>query len=102
MDILGTALSVLIILIVTHIAVFWVVRTLYPPVSVSSSPEPVVMQTFTQPPSQQQEPIHHVTIPTYEAPVSLEAPSQERGAVFTDISGSTIQRDTGLAPPNTR
>ena len=71
-DILVVAFATLIVLVISHVAVFWVIRTLYPP------PPPVVQQTFTQPPLQQQpEPQQHVSIPTYEAPVSVEAPREE-------------------------
>ena len=101
MDILGTALSVLVILVVTHIAVFWVVRTLYPPAPTpppAPAPVPVeVQQTFTQPTQ-----VQHVTIPTYEAPVQLETSNQERGANFTNTQSSTIQRDPGLASVDPR
>ena len=74
-DILVVAFATLIVLVISHIAVFWVIRTLYPP-------PPVVQQqaemVFTQPPVQQQpEPQQHVSIPTYEAPVSVEAPREE-------------------------
>lgn len=72
-DILVVAFATLIVLVISHLAVFWVIRTLYPP-------PPVVQQppVFTQPPLQQQpEPQQHVSIPTYEAPVSVEAPREE-------------------------
>lgn len=67
MEVLTTALSVLIVLVVAHFVIFWVVRTMYPP-------HPV----FTQPAViQQPEPQQNVVIPTYEAPVPVEAPRQE-------------------------
>ena len=70
-DILVVAFATLIVLVISHLAVFWVIRTLYPP--------PVVQQppVFTQPPVQQPEPQQHVSIPTYEAPISVEAPREE-------------------------
>lgn len=70
-DILVVAIASLIILVIVHVSVFWVVRTLYPP-------QPAPQPTFTQPVViQQPEPQQHVTIPTYEAPVPVEAPREE-------------------------
>lgn len=105
MDILGTALSVLVILVLTHLAVFWVVRTLYPPSQPPPAPEPApapapVQQTFTQP--SQVEQASHVTVPTYETPVQLEVPSQERGANFTVTPNPPIQREAGLVSVDPR
>lgn len=71
MEILTTALSVLIVIVVAHFVIFWVVRTMYPPA-------PVPVQTYTQPAViQQPEPQQNVVIPTYEAPVPVEAPRKE-------------------------
>lgn len=68
-DILVVALSTLIVLMIAHVAVFWIVRTLYPPVA-------PVAPTFTQP-VVIQEPQQNVTIPTYETPIPVEAPREE-------------------------
>lgn len=67
-DILVVALSTLIVLMIAHVAVFWIVRTLYPPVAPVVAPAPV----FTPAPI-----IQDVTIPTYEAPIPVEAPREE-------------------------
>jgi len=71
-DILTVAIAALAILVVAHIAVFGVVRTLYPttpiPVSVPVlSPPPPPPATFIEPPSIEQR--QDVTVPTYETPV---------------------------------
>ena len=74
-DILVVAFATLIVLVISHLAVFWVIRTLYPPLPVVQQQAEMV---FTQPPVQQQpEPQQHVSIPTYEAPVSVEASREE-------------------------
>lgn len=71
-DILVVALSTLIVLMIAHVAVFWIVRTLYPPVVAPVVPPPV----FTPAPIIQ-EPQQNVTIPTYETPIPVEAPREE-------------------------
>lgn len=76
-DILSVALASLIVLVVAHLAVFWVVKTLYPP---STPVVPVPIQesvktvTFTEPLVIEQQ---NVTVPTYETPVSSQTPNQE-------------------------
>lgn len=75
-EILSIALASLIVLVIAHFAVYWVVRTLYPPTPVSapvSVPIPTAV-SFTEPPVTEQQ---HVVVPTYEAPVSTEAPREE-------------------------
>lgn len=76
-EILSFALASLIVLVIAHFAVYWVVRTLYPPtppvaIPVMTAPVPAV--SFTEPPVTEQQ---HVIVPTYEAPVSAQTPSQE-------------------------
>ena len=80
-DILTVAIAALAILVVAHIAVFGVVRTLYPPtpipVSVLSPPPapPMAPATFIEPPSIEQR--QDVTVPTYETPVLPKPISKE-------------------------
>jgi hypothetical protein len=86
-DVLVTALSSLVMLIVIHISVFGVVRWMYPPqspqqVRFAEQPVRAPPPSFTEPPQMKQE----VDVPTYAPPVSVEAPRQEGGA------------DTGKAP----
>ena len=71
-DILTIAVASIIVLVVAHLAVFWVVRTMYPPSQVQVQP-----QVFTQPVVEQQQ---NVVIPTYEAPIPVEAPRKEEPA----------------------
>ena len=70
------AMSSLIMLIVIHVSVFAVVRWMYPPTPVQQVrfAEPPPPPLFTQPPQMKQE----VNVPTYETPVSMEAPREER------------------------
>lgn len=77
MDILTIAFASIIVLVIVHIAVFWVVRTLYPPThAVVHVPIPV-QPTFTQPAVIHQEPQQDVILPTYEAPLPIEAARKE-------------------------
>lgn len=75
-EILSIAIGTLVVIVIAHFAVFWVVRTLYPPpVVYVPQPQP---QVFTPPPIVlQEEPVQHVTLPTYAPPVSVETPPQE-------------------------
>ena len=74
-DILSVALASLIVLVIAHLTVFYVVKTLYPPaptappVYVPVAPPPV----YTPPAEQTQ----HVSIPTYAPPVPVEAPRED-------------------------
>ena len=79
------AMSSLIMLIVIHVSVFAVIRWMYPPIPVQQvrfaeppAPPPLFTQSstlpFTQPPPMKQE----VNVPTYETPLPMEAPREER------------------------
>lgn len=93
-EILTVALSTLIVVVLSHIAVFWVVRTMYPPsVPVVQIPQP--QPVFTPPPVLEQ----HVTLPTYEAPVPTQAPSEKREGP-PPAESTSIRRDTGLGTSN--
>lgn len=97
-DILVVSLATLIVLVVTHFAVYWVVRTLYPPAPVPAAPIPVsvpkpIFAEPTVPVTEQQ----NVSIPTYEAPVSMEAPREEGATPIGELSSTPVQRDTGVA-----
>ena len=99
-NILSTALATLIMLVVIHIAVFWMIRTLYPPTTRQVAPAPIVVnppqvrfmpektETFMQPPVLEQS--QTINVPTYEAPISLEA-ADEAGITNLDdvLKGTT-------------
>ena len=99
-DVLTTAMSSLIMLIVIHLSVFGVVRWLYPP----STPqpqvrfaEPVAMPappppSFTQPPQERQE----VNVPTYPPPVPVEAPREDGLGELGKPSGTAAERPSWL------
>lgn len=75
--IIGTLVAV----VLGHLAVYWVVKTLYPPPpKVIQVPVPVQMPmpapAYTPPPVTEQQ--QHVQLPTYAPPVSVEAPREER------------------------
>jgi len=91
-NILSVALSALILLVIIHITVFYVIRTMYPPtrkVTFAPAPAPQApappaeVPVFTEAPNTEKQ---NAVIPTYEANVSLDPPRQE-GA--TDLSALT-------------
>jgi hypothetical protein len=92
-DILSVAIATLIVLVVAHVAVFWVVRTLYPP---HPQPEPPVQpQVFTPPPVVEQ--VQHVDIPTFAPNVPMESSHKEgEPNNLRDIRGPPVQRDAGM------
>jgi hypothetical protein len=87
---LTMVITALITVVLAHLAVFWVVKTLYPPPpKVIQVPVPMPMApaapvavavaapaapTYTPPPVTEQ----HVELPTYTTPASVEAPREER------------------------
>ena len=90
------SISSLIMLIVIHVAVFGVIRWMYPttpaqvaPTRVRFAPPP---PSFTEPPQMKQE----VNVPTYAPPVSMEAPREEGGADTGKASGSAAERPAWL------
>ena len=109
-EIVATAVATLIVLVLAHLAVYWVVKTLYPPQPpVIAVPAPLVIEalppappptvvTFAEPPSTVQQ---NATLPTYEAPVPAEAPregGERRGP--PPAERTSIRRDTGVAAPD--
>lgn len=101
-DVLVTALSSLVMLIVIHISVFGVVRWMYPPQSPQPQPqvrfaEPAPAPappppSFTEPPQMKQE----VNVPTYAPPVSVEAPREEGGANTGKAPSAAAERPSWL------
>lgn len=104
-EIVSTAIATLIVLVLAHLAVYWVVRTLYPPapapapvaIPVSApAPAPAPQVTFAEPP-----PVDHVVLPTYEAPAPAEAPretGERRGP--PPAESTSIRGDSRVASPN--
>lgn len=72
-EIISVALGTLIVMVIAHFTVFWVVRTLYPPILYAPQPQPI----FTPPAVVHQEAVQNVVLPTYEAPLPVEAPRSE-------------------------
>ncbi len=82
-QVLTVSVSALVTVVLAHLAVFWVVRTLYPPPpKVIQVPMPMAMpmpvapvqQTYTPPAVVEQ----HVQLPTYPPAPPVEAPSEAR------------------------
>ena len=78
-EILSISIGTLVVIVIAHFAVFWVVRTLYPPQVVMVQAPVQPQQVFTPAPvvPQQEPQVQNVTIPTYATPVSVEAPREE-------------------------
>ena len=107
-EIVTTAVSTLVVLVLAHVAVYWVVKTLYPPsptVVAIREPEPMPLApaptptvTFAEPPPSVQQ---NVTLPTYETAVPAEAPregGERRGP--PPAERTSIRRDPGVAAPD--
>lgn len=99
-EILSVAIGTLVVVVIAHFAVFWVVRTLYPPSIapvqvVAPAPMPMPVQipepVFTPPPVLEQ----HVTLPTYETAVPVEAAREERRGP-PPPEDTSIKRKTGV------
>lgn len=99
-DILSVGLATLIVIVLIHLAVFWVVRTMYPP-QPQPEPQPQPPQVFTPPPVVEQ--AEHVDIPTYTPSVPMES-SHKEGETngLRDIRGPPVQRESGLDAPVTQ
>lgn len=99
-DVLTTAMSSLIMLIVIHLAVFGVIRTMYPPaapvqqvrftdpVAQAAPPPPL----FTEPPQMKQE----VNVPTYPPPVPVAPPNEEGRTELGKAPSSAAERPAWL------
>jgi hypothetical protein len=104
-EILSVAIGTLVVIVIAHFAVFWVVRTLYPPPVVympQPQPQQPQQQVFTPPAViPQAEPIQNVTIPTYAPSMPVEAPREEgerRGPPPPE--DTSIRGKPGLGTPN--
>ena len=85
-EVLTVSVSALVTVVLAHLAVFWVVRTLYPPPpKVIQVPVPMAMpapvavpppQTYTPPAVIEQQ--QNVQLPTYSSSSPVEAPREER------------------------
>ena len=108
-EIVATAIATLIVLVLAHLAVYWVVKTLYPPQvqtaqiavpapAIIPIEEPVKTVTFTEPTSTVQQ---NVDLPTYEAP-GPNAPPREAGERRgpPPAESTSIRRDPGVVAPN--
>ena len=99
-EIVATAVSTLIVLVLAHLAVYWVVKTLYPPAPVQPMvSEPVRTVTFVEPPKEEH--VERVVLPTYEAPVPAEAPretGERRGPPPPE--DTSIRRKPGVDAPD--
>ena len=100
-EILSLAIGTLVTLVAAHVAVYWVVKTLYPPPpQIVMVPAPVVAPVvapapvFTPPPVIEQQ--QHVELPTYAArdPVEAAAPERKGPPPPEDTS---IRRKSGVA-----
>ena len=81
-EVVTLVLGTLITVVLAHLAVYWVVKTMYPPaprvvapvMMAAPLPPAVIPQVYTPPAVVEQ----HVELPTYATPVSVDAPREER------------------------
>ena len=101
MDILSIALTTLIVLVVAHFCVYYVVRTLYPPAPAPVPvPAPQIVKTNVDPPKVNSLEQQHVSIPTYETPVSMDTTREEGSTNLENLlQDPSIQRDTRVDSP---
>lgn len=95
-EILSISIGTLVVVVIAHFAVFWVVRTLYPPIAPIPAPIPVApvvtAPAFIEPAVIEQ----HVTLPTYEKSGAVEATREERRGP-PPPEDTSIKRATGVA-----
>jgi|688.fasta_scaffold76829_2 hypothetical protein len=97
-DILAIAFATLIVVVVAHFAIFWVLRTLYPPTVVPMpAPVPETKTVHVSPESFTQE--QHVSIPTYETAIPVETPRQEGSTSIADLQSNPVQGNAGMDTP---
>ena len=102
-DVLTLSIGTLVVVVLSHFAVYWVVKTLYPPApKVIQVPVPMPMavapppeQAYTPPPVTEQ----HVQLPTYAPPVPVEAPREERKGP-PPAESTSIRGGSGVDPAN--
>jgi hypothetical protein len=102
-DVLTMAIGTLVVVVLSHFAVYWVVKTLYPPppkviqvpVPMPVAPPPPAQQAYIPPAVPEQ----HVELPTYAPPVSVEAPREERKGP-PPPEDTSIRRKPGMDGPN--
>jgi hypothetical protein len=74
-DILTVAVASILVLVIAHLAVFYVVKTLYPPAPMAPPAYvPLAPAPAYTPPAEQ---VQHVSIPTVASPPPLDAPREE-------------------------
>ena len=106
-EILSLAIGTLITVVAAHLAVYWVVKTLYPPppqvvmvpapMPVAAPPAPAVAFTPPAVPEQQQ----NVELPTYAPRVPVETPNEERKGP-PPPEDTSIRRKSGVDASNTQ
>ena len=97
-EVLTLAIGTLVVVVLAHFAVYWVVKTLYPPppkVIQVPVPMPAPQQAYTPPAVTEQ----HVELPTYAPPVSVEAPREERKGP-PPAESTSIRGGSGVDGPN--
>jgi hypothetical protein len=89
-NILSTGVGCIILLAVIHLAVFYVVRMLYPPMPkpvVRFDPVPQVEPVLSEPPIQEKQ---TVNVPTYDPNIPPAAPSKEGSTDIGSLAGPPV------------
>ena len=98
-EILSVSIGTLVVIVIAHFAVFWVVRTLYPPQVVMVPQQQVFTPASVLP--QQDPQVQNVTIPTYAPPVPVAPPREEgerRGP--PPAESTSIRGESGVGATN--
>lgn len=106
-DIVYTAMSALLVVVVLHVAVFWVTRFIQPPKpkivylpAAQPQQQQPVMQSLPQQPVQQLPPPPAIQLPTYDSPPVKAAPPALPPPIETRESKGSALPQPGLPHPS--
>ena len=108
-DIVYTAMTALLVVVVLHVAVFWVTRFIQPPkpkivyLPAAQPPQPQphpVMQSLPPQPVQQLPPPPTIQLPTYDSPPAKAAPPALPPPIETRESKGSALPQPGLPHPS--
>ena len=105
-EVLTMAIGTLVVVVLSHFAVYWAVKTMYPPAPKviqvpvpmampPAAPAPPVQQAYMPPAVEEQ----HVQLPTYASSVPVEAPREERKGP-PPAESTSIRGGSGVASAN--
>lgn len=103
-DIVYTAMTALLVVVVLHVAVFWVTRFIQPPkpkiVYLPAAQPPQQQQPVMQAPPLPQQPPPAIQLPTYDSPPAKAAPPALPPPIETRESKGSALPQPGLPHPS--